>query len=135
MPAIVRTFTTRIDSHPVLTARAELESRVERKLYAALRSGRKFTGDLAISFYQQFGIPAKSLDGIHRQLKARLDSIAELAKLRAVEIETQITAKRKQIADGEMALRRKGRRIRSAASGCGSRSISTSVAWRSSNAD
>jgi hypothetical protein len=47
MPAIVRTFTTRIDSHPALTARAKLESRIERKLYAALRSGREFTGDLA----------------------------------------------------------------------------------------
>jgi hypothetical protein len=69
MPAIVRTFTTRIESHPSLAARADLESRIERKLYAALRSGRKFTGDLAVSFYQQFGISAKTLDGIHRQLE------------------------------------------------------------------
>lgn len=68
MPAIVRTFTTRIENHPALTARAELESRIERKLYAALRSGREFKGDLAIPFYQQFGISAKTLDGIHRQL-------------------------------------------------------------------
>jgi hypothetical protein len=51
MPALVRTFTTRIESHPALTARAELESRIERKLYAALRSGREFKGDIAISFY------------------------------------------------------------------------------------
>jgi hypothetical protein len=107
MPAIVRTFTTRIDSHPALTARAELESRVERKLYAALRSGRKFTGDLAISFYQQFGISAKTLDGIHRQLKAKLTSIAELAKLRAAEIEVRIAATRKRIVDMEKTLRRK----------------------------
>ena len=107
MPAIVRTFTTRIDSHSALTARAKLESRVERKLYAALKSGRKFTGDLAISFYQQFDISAKTLDGIHRQLKAKLNSIAELAKLRAAEIEIRIAAKRKQIADVEKALHRK----------------------------
>ena len=105
MPSIVRTFTTRIDSNPALTARAELESRVERKLYASLRGGREFTGDLAICFYQQFGISAKTLDGIHRQLK--LASIAELAKLRTVEVEVRIAAKRKQIADAEKGLRRK----------------------------
>ncbi|SPP92985.1 protein of unknown function [Bradyrhizobium vignae] len=44
MPSIVRTFTARIDSHPALAARAELESGIERKLCAALRSGRKFSG-------------------------------------------------------------------------------------------
>jgi hypothetical protein len=132
MPAIVRTFTTRIDSHPALTASAELESRVERKLYAALRSGRKFTGDLAISFYQQFGISAKTLDGIHRQLKAKLTSIAELAKLRAAEIEVRIAAR----GSGSWTWRRRsvgsGRRMPSAI-GCGSHCISTSAAWRSSS--
>jgi IS605 OrfB family transposase len=106
MPAIVRTFTTRIDSHPALTARAELESRVERKLCAALRSGREFTGDLAVSFYQQFGISAKTLDGIHRQLKARLKAISELAKTHAADLERRIAAKGKQIADGDKKLRK-----------------------------
>ena len=101
MSAIVRTFTTRIDSHPALIARAELESRVERRLHAALRSERKFTGDLAVSFYQQFGISAKTLDGIHRQLKAKLSSIAELAKFRTAELGDRISAKRKQIANIE----------------------------------
>jgi IS605 OrfB family transposase len=104
MPAIVRTFTTRIESHPALTARAELESRIERKLYAALRSGREFKGNLAISFYQQFGISAKTLDGIHRQLKAKLESIAELAKTHAADLEIRIAAKRKRIAATEKKL-------------------------------
>lgn len=107
MPSIVRTFTTRIDSHPALTARAELECRVERKLYAALRGGRKFTGDLAVSFYQQFGISALTLSGIHRQLKARLKSISELAKVRTSEIEIMIASKRKRIGGIEKTLRRK----------------------------
>ncbi|SPP93010.1 hypothetical protein [Bradyrhizobium vignae] len=93
MPSIVRTFTSRINTHPVLAARAELESRIERRLYVALRSGRKFTGDLAVSFYQQFGISAKTLDGIHRQLKAKLASISELMKLRTAEIEVRFAAK------------------------------------------
>lgn len=52
MFSIVRSFTARIESHPALAARAELELRVERKLYAAFRSGRKFTSNLAVSFYQ-----------------------------------------------------------------------------------
>lgn len=99
MPAIVRTFTTRIDSHPALTARAELESRVERKLHAALQAGREFKGDLAISFYQQFGISAKTLDGIYRQLKARLKSISDLAKVHDAELEARIAARRKRVAD------------------------------------
>jgi hypothetical protein len=106
MPAIVRTFTTRINSHPVLTARAELESRVERKLHAALQSGRKFTDDLGKSFYQQFGISAKTLDRIHRQLKARLKSVSELAKTHAAELQSMIATKRKRIAATEKKLRK-----------------------------
>ena len=101
MPSIVRTFTTRIGNHPALSARAALESRVERELYAALRTGRKFTGDLAVSFYQQFGISAKTLDGIHRQLKAQLDAISELAKLRVAELDVRTAALRRKIADAE----------------------------------
>lgn len=69
MLSIVRTFTTRSENHPALSARAALESRVERKLYAALRTGRKFTGDLGTNFYQQFGISAMTLNIIHRQLQ------------------------------------------------------------------
>jgi hypothetical protein len=106
MPTIVRTFTTRIDSHPVLTARAELESRIQRKLYAALRRGREFTGDLGKTFYQKFGISAKTLDGIHRQLKAKLKSISELAKTRTAELEIIIAAKRKRISADEKKLRK-----------------------------
>ena len=34
---------------------------MERKLYAALRGGRVFKGDLAVS-YQRFGISTKTLD-------------------------------------------------------------------------
>ena len=72
---------------------------MERKLYAALRSGREFKGDLAVSFYQQFGISAKTLDGIDRQLQAKLKSVSELAKTRAADLETRVSAKRKRIAD------------------------------------
>jgi hypothetical protein len=71
---------------------------VERRLYAALRTGRSFTGDLAKTFYQQFGILAKTLDMIHRQLQAKLKSISELAKIRESEMETRIAAKRTRIA-------------------------------------
>ncbi len=89
-----------------MSARAALESRVERRLHAALRSGRKFTGDLAVSFYQQFGISAKTLDGIHRQLKGKLDAITELAKLRVAELDVRVGALRRKINDAERALRR-----------------------------
>lgn len=101
---LVRTFTTRIDSHPALNATAELESRVERKLYAALRTGRKFTGDLATNFYQQFGISAKTLDGIHRQLQGKLKSISELANTHVAGIVIRIKAKRETIASLEKAI-------------------------------
>jgi IS605 OrfB family transposase len=104
LPDLVRTFTTRVDSHPALNARAELESRIERKLYAALRTGRKFTGDLATNFYQQFGISAKTLDGIHRQLQGKLKSISEPAKNHVSEAEIRIAAKRKTIVSVENAI-------------------------------
>lgn len=85
----------------MLSARAALESRIERKLYAALRTGRKFTGDLGTNFYQQFRISAATLNGIHRRLKSKLDAISELAKLRVAELEVRIAALRRKIAGTE----------------------------------
>lgn len=98
MTVLVRSFSDRIDDHPALGAMAALHGHVERKLYAAIKGGRRFTGDLAVSFYRQFGISAKTLDGIHRQLKAKLKSVSELAKIQAKDLDHGITAKRKQIA-------------------------------------
>lgn len=105
MLSIVRTFTTRSENHPALSARAALESRVERKLYAALRTGRKFTGDLGTNFYQQFGISAMTLNIIHRQLQGKLTSISELAKTHVAGIEVRIAAKQKRIAAVERAIK------------------------------
>lgn len=106
MSTLFRTFHTRIDDHPALGEMAALHGRVERRLHAALKSGRRFTGDLAVSFYQQFGISAKTLDGIYRGLKAKLKSVSELAKVQASDLETRISEKRKQITNAEKKLRK-----------------------------
>lgn len=99
MPFLIRTFSTNIGHGPALAPIAELFGRVERKLYRELKSGRKFPGDLAVSFYRQFDISAKMLEIIYRQLKGKLTAASRTARAQAGELEGRIATKHGQIAN------------------------------------
>jgi len=104
MATLVQTLHARIDAHPALAEMAELHSRVERKLHAELEKGRKWTGDLAVSFYERFGISAKNLEHIHRGLKGKIESVVEGAKARLETIDAKIASKKATIAKAERKL-------------------------------
>ena len=100
----IRTIQDRIADHPVLDALARLNAEVELRLYLELRKGRVFTGDLAKSFYQQFGISAKNLDHIHAALKGRMDGMRACAKLHVEQLTDKIAAKGRDIARRDRSL-------------------------------
>jgi len=104
MSILQQTLHTRHDGHLALAAMADLFSRVERGLHAELQKGRRFTGDLAKTFYQPFGISAKNLDMIRRQLKGKLSAVREGAKARLMLIEIRITDKNRSIVKAEKRL-------------------------------
>lgn len=97
----MRTIQDRILDHPVLEALARLNARVELALYLELRNGRRFTGDLAKTFYHEFGISAKNLEHIHTGLKARMDSERECALLQVAQLGEKIAAKGRDVARRE----------------------------------
>jgi len=104
MATLVQTLHARIDAHPALAALAGLNSRVERKLHAELEKGRKWTGDLAVSFYERFGISAKNLEHIHRALKGKVSAVVEGAKARLETVDAKIASKEATIAKAERKL-------------------------------
>ena len=100
----IRTIQDRIADHPVLDALARLNAEVELRLHLEMRKGRVFTGDLAKSFYQQFGISAKNLDHIHAALKGRMDGMRACAKLHVEQLTDKIAAKGRDIARQDRSL-------------------------------
>jgi IS605 OrfB family transposase len=82
-----------------LDAFSELMNRFERALFARLRSEQKWTGDLAVSLYKEFGISAKLAESGYYSLLGKLKSTVELAKLNYAKLTEKIDAKAKQIKD------------------------------------
>jgi IS605 OrfB family transposase len=82
-------------------------NRVERSLHARLMAGRKWTGDLAVSVYKEFGISAKLMESAYAARQSKVASAVELAKLNAKDLNDKVKAKAKQIADKERKLDRK----------------------------
>jgi hypothetical protein len=76
---------------------SKVMNRFERVLMRRLQSGRKWTGDLAVSLYKEFGILAKLSESGYASLQGKLRSAKELAKLNAVELAEKIDRKQKQI--------------------------------------
>jgi IS605 OrfB family transposase len=76
---------------------SKVMNRFERVLMRQLQSGRKWTGDLAVSLYKEFGISAKLAESAYASLQGKLKSAKELAKLNAVELAEKIDRKQKQI--------------------------------------
>jgi hypothetical protein len=101
MPSRVITIQDRLCGHAALDGLSFLYGRVERDLYCEIMKGRSFTGDLAKTFYQAYGISAKNLDHIHNNLKAQLDSVREGALLNATQLREKITGKSRDIARRE----------------------------------
>ncbi len=92
------TLHTRIhDVSGVLDTFSELMNRVERRIHAELLSGRKWTGDLAVSLYSEFGISAKLLESAYAARQAKVMSSQELVKLYVQELKHKIDAKLKAI--------------------------------------
>lgn len=109
---LIRSFETRLDLRSAdraplgqgLEAYAALMSRVERRLLAQIKAGRKWTGDLQTSFYQPLGISSTHLGMIYRQLVGKLSSVSELAKERVNTLSGKIASKRTDIRRKEKAL-------------------------------
>jgi hypothetical protein len=76
---------------------SKVMNRFERVLMRRLQSGRKWTGDLAVSLYKEFGISAKLAESAYASLQGKLKSAKELAKLNAVELAEKIDSKQKKI--------------------------------------
>jgi IS605 OrfB family transposase len=89
------------DADSVLDPFSELMNRAERTLHARFLAGAKWTGDLAVSLYKEFGISAKLMESAYAARQAKLASAIELAKLNAKELDQKVKAKAKQIADKE----------------------------------
>ena len=104
MSSRFRTIQDRIADHSALDALARLNAEVELRLYLEMRKGRVFTGDLAKTFYQQFGISAKNLDHIHAALKGRMDGMSECANLHVEQLTDKIAAKGRDIARRDRSL-------------------------------
>jgi IS605 OrfB family transposase len=92
------TLQTRIQGHDeTLDALSDLMNCVERGLHRELCSGRKWTGDLAVSFYKPFGISAKLMESAYAARQAKVDATVELARLHVQDVGSKLTAKLRQI--------------------------------------
>jgi len=90
---------------------AELNSRVERKLHAELEKGRKWTSDLSLSFYDRFGISAKNLEHVYRNLMGKVSAVVENSKAQIEMLETKIASKKANIVRAEKRLATVGKTI------------------------
>jgi hypothetical protein len=95
------------DAARVLDPFSELMNRVERSLLARLMGGRKWTDDLAVYAYKEFGISAKLMESAYAARQAKVGSAVELATLNAKDLNDRVKANAKQIADKERKLDRK----------------------------
>ncbi|MBY3433306.1 IS200/IS605 family element transposase accessory protein TnpB [Rhizobium laguerreae] len=99
------------DADRILDPFSELMNRAERTLHARLIAGAKWTGELAVSLYKEFGISAKLMESVYAARQAKVSSALELGKLHAGEIDKKITSKTKQIADKERKLVKKRKEL------------------------
>ncbi|MBY3151361.1 IS200/IS605 family element transposase accessory protein TnpB [Rhizobium laguerreae] len=99
------------DADRILDPFSELMNRAERTLHARLIAGAKWTGDLSVSLYKEFGISAKLMESVHGARQAKVSSAIELAKLNSKELEHKVTSKAKQIADKERKLVKKRKEL------------------------
>jgi len=107
---------TRInDASGVLDAFSELMNWAERRIHSELLSGRKWTGDIAVSLYRGFGISAKLMESAYAARQAKVQSPQELAKLHAEELTHKIGKKNRQIVSKERKVSKLRKDIRSAA--------------------
>ena len=103
------------DASGVLDAFSELMNRAERRIHAELLSGRKWTGDIAVSLYREFGISAKLMESAYAARQAKVQSAQELAKLHAEDLTHKIEKKNRQIVSKERKASKLHKEIRSAA--------------------
>ena len=80
-----------------LEAFACLQATMGSKLHSALSAGRKWSGDLQTTFYQQFDVNSAQLAHVYRQVKAKRDAATEGAKANAKFMVAKAEAKAKQV--------------------------------------
>jgi IS605 OrfB family transposase len=95
----------------VLDALSDLMNRVERSLHHELSSGRKWTGDLAVSFYKRFGISAKLMESAYAARQAKVDTSVELSKLHVQDVASKHAAKIRQVKKKSTALAKARKKI------------------------
>jgi IS605 OrfB family transposase len=85
------------DASAALDAYSELMNRAERTIHARLLAGRKWTGDLAVSLYDEFDMSAKLMESAYAARQAKVKSATELAKLHAHDLREKAKNKREDI--------------------------------------
>jgi IS605 OrfB family transposase len=81
-------------------------SRAQRTVYAKLKSGRGWRGDLCLSLYKELGITSMHLKMVYRQLLGKLTAIREIDQARAIDIAEKVKSKRTDITRKERAIRK-----------------------------
>ena len=98
------TYQTRLPdgpASPVLGAFGHLQGRVERSLHAEAMKGRKWRGDLQVSFYRPFGVSSAFLWSCWSEVEAK----RKAAKVQSADLAAKVDAKARQV----KAKARKGR--------------------------
>ena len=96
-----RTYQTRLtlteDQESLFSEYAELYGKVERKLFAAGQTGESFD-KLKNVYLKKYGITARQFNAISRNLKGKIQSIAELQGMNIKNLEARIETATKKIA-------------------------------------
>lgn len=104
-----RTYQTRLtlteDQESLFSEYAELYGKVERKLFAAGQTGESFD-KLKNVYLKKYGITARQFNAISRNLKGKIQSIAELQGMNIKNLEARIETATKKIAK----MRNKGKK-------------------------
>ena len=101
------TYQTRLPdgpASPVLGAFGHLQGRIERSLHAEAMKGRKWRGDLQVSFYQPFGVSSAFLWSCWSEAEAKRKSATEAAKVQSVDLAAKVDTKARQVKAKEIAL-------------------------------
>ena len=85
------------DAASVLDKLSELMNRAERTLHARLMAGGKWTGELAVSLYKEFGMPAKLMECVYTARQSKVASAVETTKIHVEELRYKIASKTSQI--------------------------------------
>ena len=88
----------RVDGDAALSAYAELNGRVERKLFAEVAADRS-AASLKSGYLKRYGIPARMFNAVRVSLEGKIASVKDQQKLRVDSLGRRIARAQRQIAD------------------------------------